>query len=272
MSKGIVCITIMLFSFNLSNAQNLYTTSKSLEFADYLYQIQEYKLAEKEYQRLFFAVPDDSVVISRYFLCNYYLENYNKAEDVYTQYILSKPNTNYTATEVYLRSMVLLQNPKLPYTLSTTSGKNTTFHAITYNMLNSDWETAYDLYQNEDSDARVHQYESIFTKQQKLKYKKPGVAVALSVVIPGAGKAYSGYWRDAIFSFMFVSLSSWQAYRGFEQKGSESVYGWIYAGVGGGFYIGNIFGSAKAANKRNYHLNHELHHQVRHTYTHTPIQ
>lgn len=253
-------------------AQDLFTESKSLKFADYLYDNFEYKLAEPEYQRLFFMNTSDSLVASRYFMCNYKLKNYAKNKTVYTRYLSSDYVSNAVVRDVYLRSLVLLNAPELSLRLEQVPCNYNSFYQLTHLMLNSQWSEAHSLYELREKDACVNNYESVLVRQDAVKYKSPGVAFALSAVVPGAGRAYAGYWKDAIFSFVFVSLSAWQAYRGFEKKGVESAYGWIYAGVGTAFYIGDLFGSVKAVNKRNYLLNDELHNQVRDIFISTPFE
>ena len=44
---------------------------------------------------------------------------------------------------------------------------------------------------------------------------------------------------------------TWQSYAGFNKNGIESGYGWVFGTLATGFFIGNIYGSAKAANTRN---------------------
>ena len=95
-----------------------------------------------------------------------------------------------------------------------------------------------------------------------LKRKSPIVAVGLSTVVPGLGKAYSGAWKDGLVSLVFVSLTAWQGYRGFKNHGMNSAYGWTFASISGAFYIGNLYGSAKAAKKRNRDNIHKIHHRV----------
>ena len=80
-----------------------------------------------------------------------------------------------------------------------------------------------------------------------MKYKSRFLAGSLSAIIPGMGKVYSGRWKDGIISLLFVAGTGYQAYRAFNDKGIESVYGWIMGSLSLGFYIGNIYGSAKAA-------------------------
>jgi hypothetical protein len=80
------------------------------------------------------------------------------------------------------------------------------------------------------------------------------------------GKVYSGRWKDGLVSLLFVGATGFQAYRGFSQKGSESIYGWIMGSLSVGFYIGNIFGSVKAAKIYNTNQNRIYSEKVTHYY------
>jgi hypothetical protein len=78
-----------------------------------------------------------------------------------------------------------------------------------------------------------------------------------SALIPGAGKVYCGRVADGIYSFLVVGLAAWQAYDGFAGDGINSGKGWVFAALGSGFYLGNIYGSVLTAriSNRDVHTN-----------------
>lgn len=88
-------------------------------------------------------------------------------------------------------------------------------------------------------------------KLSAIQFKSPTKAAFLSVILPGAGKAYCGLKRDALRSFLMVALTSIQAYRGFNEKGNKSVYGWVSSAFAVSFYSGSIYGSVRSAKKYN---------------------
>lgn len=81
--------------------------------------------------------------------------------------------------------------------------------------------------------------------------KSPWVAGALSMAVPGLGKAYAGRPLDGLYSLMMVGLSSWQAYSGYRDDGFDSPRFYIYGAVALYFYTGNVYGSAAAARIHN---------------------
>ena len=100
--------------------------------------------------------------------------------------------------------------------------------------------------------------QSIIVKATNQKYKKIGVSLGLSMIVPGSGKMYAGYWTDGIISLLLTGVMAYQAYRGFGLNGKKSVYGWVYVGLSGGFYLGNLYGTVKATKRRNQQIKQKL--------------
>ena len=98
---------------------------------------------------------------------------------------------------------------------------------------------------------QTNQLFSLRDRANNIRFKKKFLAGLYSMLIPGMGKVYTGYKKDALVSFVLTGLAVWQSYRGFSMKGTSSVLGWTYGAIGLGLYTGNIYGSVKSANKRN---------------------
>ena len=94
---------------------------------------------------------------------------------------------------------------------------------------------------------------NLYYESSDIKHRSPFLAGTFSTLIPGMGKAYSGRWKDGLIALVFIGGTGFQAYRGFDKKGVKSVYGWIMGSLCVGFYMGNIYGSAKAAKVFNTH-------------------
>jgi hypothetical protein len=92
---------------------------------------------------------------------------------------------------------------------------------------------------------------SLLKMAADVKYKSPFLAGAMSAVVPGSGKVYTGDWPDGLLSFIFVGATGFQAYRGFRNNGVNSLRGWIFSSLCFGFYTGNIYGSVKSATRKN---------------------
>ena len=93
--------------------------------------------------------------------------------------------------------------------------------------------------------------EKVIKLLNQRRHRSKAVAGLLSIPVPGLGRVYTGHWKDALFSFVFVGTFVWQSLTGFSKNGIESVYGWIFGILGGAFYAGNIYGSVKSAKSFN---------------------
>jgi hypothetical protein len=115
------------------------------------------------------------------------------------------------------------------------------------------WDSAkFNLAANSGSEnSKIKNMENLINESLELKYKSPFLALSLSTLVPGSGKAYSGRWKDGLFSFIIVGTSVWQSYRGFNRNGVSSAYGWIFGSLAFGFYSANIFGSYNTAKHYN---------------------
>ena len=92
---------------------------------------------------------------------------------------------------------------------------------------------------------------SLTQEFEQQRFKKPMLALAMSTLLPGSGKAYSKKWGDATISFVLVASSAYASYRAFKRKGIKSFNGWVFGGVALSFYSSNIYGSYKSAKRYN---------------------
>lgn len=95
-------------------------------------------------------------------------------------------------------------------------------------------------------------------KGANLPRKNPVFAGLLSAIVPGTGKFYCGQFGDGIYSFFLTGLTGFLAWDGFRDTGVRSIRGWVFGGMCGVFYTGNVYGSAVAARAYNYHLESDL--------------
>jgi len=250
-------------------SQNLHDLDHSLQFADYLIKTKQYDIAAEEYERIVFLSPNKpdfklKLIKSYRFSKNYNLA-LNKIEYFYKD-TLNLP-TNF-ATEYVKLLLITNKNDKafnfleLNKTIPPVKKQNYQLSSL---LLQKKWKDAYNytlqntVIKENVINSKLH---SLVEKTKEIKYKKPLVAAAFSTIIPGSGKIYTKHWKDAIIAFLFVGVNSWQAYRGFEKRGIESAYGWVFASFATGFYIGNIYGSHKSAKKYNQKLDDEIYNEA----------
>ncbi len=117
---------------------------------------------------------------------------------------------------------------------------------------NLDWENARRAFGHIDT-ARADAYHlpAIYAGLDtagQLPAKDPRVAGMLAVV-PGAGFAYCGRYRDAFIALAANGLVLWAAVNSFD-NGNDGL-GALLSVLGAGFYAGNIYGSVASAHKYN---------------------
>lgn len=90
--------------------------------------------------------------------------------------------------------------------------------------------------------------------------KNPIKASIFSVIIPGAGKIFSGEISDGILAFITTGLFSFLAYDNF--KADHNFRGWLFSGLAAMFYAGNVYGSYASAQIYNARIKYEFNLQL----------
>ena len=94
-------------------------------------------------------------------------------------------------------------------------------------------------------DSAQSKLSQFYFQKKYPKHRSPATAAILSVLIPGAGKIYTGEIGDGITAFVATALSAYLAYTNF--KADHKFRGWLFTGLTGFFYGGGIYGSAASA-------------------------
>jgi len=250
------CIISLLFGciiFPVSlSGQNIYDASHSREFAHYLMQSHQFKLAASEWERVLFFTPGDTLarlnLIKSFRLADNPAEGWNKINNWYPTGSLSR------AFSMEAVNLTLIQGdfPSFESVLGRSTGlkkKKKSDLKLGAWLMEGSWinqsakirEVTFPLVA---TDPRLIE---LYSKTKSINRKSPAAALALSSIVPGLGKIYANDWKDGLFSLLFVATNAWQSYRGFSNNGVSSVTGWIFGGLAAGFYTANLFGSWKSA-------------------------
>ena len=254
-----VYLLLLLLCTGLTiKAQNLYDTKHSKQFAGYLFDNGEYKMAAKEYYRLYVTTPYNDSITEMLVTSLFLSEQYKRITSILEQSDKTN-NIPCCVSSLYTKSLILSTDYDCAKNyISTTdcfTEEKRDYFALANKLLHNQYSS---LQYSSDS-----KFSPVLKQIESVRYKKVWASVMMSAVIPGSGKVYSGYWKDGLFSFIMVGLSTWQAWSGFNKKGIKSAYGWINGGLALAFYSGNIYGSIKAANQYNYNINHEIYHHAK---------
>ena len=242
--------------FPASPQENLLDFDNSLKFARYLKSTMQYNFAMEEYERMNFLWPGDTT-ISLELVQTYRLNNQcNRLETSFE--ILRKNIYQYhslpSVKEYLAFSLTCTADPERFHDISSLlEPPERSFYELSYCWVTRDYDSAFNYCRgNKDlimaSNPDLYRLTYDFEHE---KYKSPALAVIMSAVIPGSGKAYSQRWGDALISFLFVGTNAYASYRAFNKKGIKSVNGWIFGSIAFSFYSANLWGSARAAKTYN---------------------
>lgn len=78
------------------------------------------------------------------------------------------------------------------------------------------------------------------------KHSKWGLTAA-SAVVPGSGKIILGRITDGALAFSVVATNTVMGVFAYREFGARSAWPWLYATIGTGFYVSNIYGTYHAA-------------------------
>lgn len=272
--KNDICLIILiagavLFSGDFVSGQNIFDGNNSLKFASYLYHTNQYDLAAEELERAVYYYPHNDSL--KYSLVHTYLKgkHFDKGKLRLDTYFPDKNKLSADFSRDYCRLLLSLDQPEQARLFLLTDNNLTRLDKrqldFEMQMLGYDWENARSTFYeiNLAAPGKNDIYNDIFNRIDHAKYKKPGLALAMSAIIPGAGKAYTGNWKDGLISLVFVGGTAFQAVRYFNKKGPESGYFIAYASIATSFYIGNLYGSYKAARKHNLKIRNSIRESIR---------
>jgi hypothetical protein len=237
-------------------AQNLLDIDHSRKYGQYLFDTRQYRLAIEEWERVLFLSPGDDT--ARYQLIrSFNLGNdYNDARLQLNRFFPDPVNMPGKYAIEYSKALLLMDSVKGASDIIRDNLFLSTSEKLflQFNLdLNTDWEKAINAYKSNPAvylgiDRR---YGAIALQIESMRSKSPALASALSAVIPGSGKVYTGDWKDGLISLLFVGATSFQAIRGYNLYGPKSGFFISYSAIASAFYLGNIYGSYKSAKRHN---------------------
>ena len=226
------------------SAQDLFDFEHSLKFAQHLYRKGQYAFAAQEFDRLCFMQPsNDSLVywklkavargrlIEKYSFDSCRIQSSSLLSNEYACMLLLNRR--------YAQGLEFVKASK-QFDQSCRSERIVEIH-----LLRAEWDNARKAAASAPLASKAASL--LLLVENRPRHRSPALALALSALVPGAGKAYTGRYSDALSSFLLVAINAWQAHSGFNKLGNKSLYAWFFAGMGASFYLGNLYGSYRSA-------------------------
>lgn len=250
--KKLMLVLICLLGWGLKSgiaqSENIFDTTASLQYAQHLYKSKEYRLAQEEFQRLHFLLPKDTTVLE-YLLKTQRLNG--AVQDALAEFQTSYQNS--VAAPAALQKeyyLLLLEQEDFEKALRL-NAESTAFtqhkDQRRLALLLRQGKIAQVLAASDSLATESAALTSLILRGQDLPRKSPVLAGIMSGLVPGTGRMYAGRWQDGLISLATVGGSIFGAIRGFQARGVESAYGWIFGAIGATFYVSNIYGSVRSA-------------------------
>ena len=269
--KNTLLLLFFLLLWNPGHSQDLFNPENSKKFANYLFSTQQYNLAANEYERILTVFYPDAYSFSRLMasyrygiICTHSFRNL-------TMLGIERFFPKDAIAEEYLKLALTCnccyESADFNQALTFLTAERQLFYRFGHYLFNEPDSLL--SFAGKHRDLLTDKYPAMITHVGMLsdfQRKSPGLAMAMSALLPGSGKAYSGYWGDAVMSLIFVTSNAWLSYRGFKKRGEQSAGGWIFGGVSLGFYFGNIWGSGRAAKTYNQMEYEKLYHDAKNSY------
>ncbi|HPR32051.1 MAG TPA: hypothetical protein PLK12_08145 [Prolixibacteraceae bacterium] len=269
MTRSIKLFFLLVFLV-IGNAQaqnSLYDCDHSKRFAGYLFNTGQFELSMHELERIAFFCDYDSTTQLTLLKTYRKLNKFDKA-NLYFESIGSAnlPSLLPDFRDEYVR---LLMTQKRYSEVKQNLANNLPIreryeHLLGSELLLKNWEEAYRLSLEDlpKTNYKILGLKNVAAKSHSAKRKSPVLAALMSVLLPGSGKAYCGYWGDAAISFTFVASGAFFAIRGFQEYGTGNAYPWIIGGIALSYYAANIYGGASSAIRYNDNIDHAFIHET----------
>ncbi len=259
-----ILITSVLLFLAIVNKPILAQEIPRLTYADHLFTKGKYSKAIEEYERHLFFNPinrEDSLYAISQIIKSYYMsEDYkNTLSHIESNMVNIKDEHEYfySLNNYAGMSYLKLGYPKsaiIYFNQNRNEPQSILLTGIAYIHLHQ-WNSALKTFDSllgceDKAIAGLASKLSQVSKEGKtLKIKKPMIAGALSLFLPGAGYVYTEHYQTALSSLLLNSLllgTSYELHKnGLKFTGSSAFI------LSFGWYIGNIYGSVKSAIRYN---------------------
>ncbi len=250
---AIICITFGLLT--PLPAQDLFGVKPTEKYAEFLISKNEYEKAADEYERLLFLDSSNSEFYKRQLVyCYYNLDNLTSIYQLGLEHYEGKESKlifkSLLKRGYYSKAFQLTDSMKYSF-----SNEERKFNQGIVYLFQHDFNSAHLLLESKFKNKAIIKHVNVLMpisdELNNYQIKSPLLAAGMSAVIPSSGRLYTKDYADAAINFIFISVTALQAYRGFTNPEIGKWQGWLYGSLSTSFYLGNIFGSWKAAKRYN---------------------
>lgn len=244
-----------------STFNSFHQVEKIIQFADYLFCQKDYLRSANEYMRLSKENRNENINF-KMALSFSTIGDYSRATSIFSE--IKKSSQYYQSSRLEIMKIFFLQEKyadlrKYFHFEDSSAANNELAEQKLYfisflkdnekNPSLNDFSKPFDITEQDEIAA-------LYQMKLNPPIKNPIIASILSGVIPGAGKIYIGEISDGIFGLITTGLFSFLAYDNF--KADHDFRGWLFSGLAGMFYAGNVYGSYASAQIYNARIKYEF--------------
>ena len=236
-----------------------------LRYAHHLYDNDDYLRAAGEYERYLFLadISDNELLLHRIGICYRLSNKYDRAVKYFQSAVDNGRNPAIEQDSIFQIGYSYYLDNRLSQSRSYLNKhiqqvesqeiRTKIYQLITTtHLLERRWESAkYSSLLVEKPDPLTIALSDFAEEGVNLPRKSKLLAGVFSGIVPGAGKVYSGYWRESIYPLIVIGFTTWRAYSNYKNDGAGSFGFLFYTSLGASFYLGNIYGSAVSAHNYN---------------------
>lgn len=250
--KNVIYIFLYCLVANLSYGQNLYDTTHTKIFAQYLYNTQQYRFAAEEYSSLANNTFSNNLDYAfKAVECYSFIYDYNNAIDEFKKHILPIAKDSNSIYFDYVK--LLIKNSNYATAHNYCDSIKAPYIIKSYNIKQC-LSIIDNLPPTNNEELLLPEVKMLTNKE--LKQKKMFPAVTMSAILPGTGRIYCGHIREGITALLRTCFDYMHVAYGFHKYGFKDPYPLFFAAVSVCFYTGNIFGTVKSVKKYNLQQKH----------------
>lgn len=232
--------------------------SDSLRFIRYLLEEGRYKLASDEIVKMRFSNSlsrnnlNEEVFFILELVCLVNLGDFETCIDRSRRYLIERQNplvTELLADSYFYTSNFYLSRQLYSVLIAENrieSVKNLSRKKIASQCFLNEWGSAISEFDSQNEDSK--ELRELMVRGANVKLKSP-IKAKVFAIIPGMGYLYSGSPKTALASFLFNGLTAFAAYDLLKRQ--QIGMGVLMTAMSFSFYLGNIYGSGRAANSFN---------------------
>ncbi|MFA7288850.1 MAG: hypothetical protein WC055_08210 [Melioribacteraceae bacterium] len=266
MIKNILLFLFLFVSISFAQGINYFSIESHKKFGNYLFESGDFIRANQEYREFLSKQENDTIRI-RYAETLFRIERFTEAADYFKSAFYNSSFED-EARLGYFKSLFFAglyddfkKDLEINEYISPLYKNNIMkLNTMTYYLEKNPLPDSTEILSYFEDESRIKMSEFYLRKDIPLRKNRTKAAL-FSALIPGSGKVYLGEYGDGITAFIATGLLTYLAVDNF--NANHKLRGAVFSGLAFLSYVGNIYGTALAAEKFNIGIKVNLDKEIR---------